>query len=222
MASLARLNFVTLGVTDLARATAFYAALGWTRSTASQAEIAFMRGDGDTGLILWSYDALAEDAALPPGRGSFGGQALAVNVPEEAYEIPLGKAATVRAGTDVTIVGVAMGVHQGLKAADELAKRGVSAEVIDLRTLVPLDRDHICKSVRKTGRLIVVDEDYNSYGVSGEIIASVVERDISSLKAPPLRVAYPDIPIPFSRPMEQWALPSAEKIVSAYDRMVKH
>ena len=84
MASLARLNFVTLGVTDLARATAFYAALGWTRSTASQAEIAFMRGDGDTGLILWSYDALAEDAALPPGRGSFGGQALAVNVPEEA------------------------------------------------------------------------------------------------------------------------------------------
>lgn len=145
-----------------------------------------------------------------------------VNVPEEAYEIPLGKAATVRAGTDVTIVGVAMGVHQGLKAADELAKRGVSAEVIDLRTLVPLDRDHICKSVRKTGRLIVVDEDYNSYGVSGEIIASVVERDISSLKAPPLRVAYPDIPIPFSRPMEQWALPSAEKIVSAYDRMVKH
>jgi len=84
MASLARLNFITLGVTDLARATAFYAALGWTRSAASQDEIAFMRGAGETGLILWSYDALAEDAALTPGRGSFGGQALAVNVPEEA------------------------------------------------------------------------------------------------------------------------------------------
>ncbi len=100
MASLARLNFVTLGVTDLARATAFYAALGWTRSTASQAEIAFMRGDGDTGLILWSYDALAEDAALPPGRGSFGGQALAVNVPEEA-DVSTALAAAEAAGSRV-------------------------------------------------------------------------------------------------------------------------
>ena len=84
MASLARLNFVTLGVSDVARATVFYVALGWERSSASQDEIAFMRGALGTGLILWSYDALAEDAALPPGRGSFGGQTLAVNVAEEA------------------------------------------------------------------------------------------------------------------------------------------
>jgi pyruvate dehydrogenase E1 component beta subunit len=145
-----------------------------------------------------------------------------VNVPEESFEIPIGKAATVRAGKDVTIVSIALGVHHALKAADELAKRNVSAEVVDLRTLAPLDRDHVRESVHKTGRLIVVDEDYNSYGMSGEIIASVVEHDVASLKAPPQRVAYPDIPIPFSRPMEQWALPSSEKIVSAYDRMVKH
>jgi pyruvate dehydrogenase E1 component beta subunit len=145
-----------------------------------------------------------------------------VNVPEESFEIPIGKAATVRTGKDVTIVSIALGVHHALKAADELAKRNVSAEVVDLRTLAPLDRDHVRESVHKTGRLIVVDEDYNSYGMSGEIIASVVEHDVASLKAPPQRVAYPDIPIPFSRPMEQWALPSSEKIVSAYDRMVKH
>ena len=78
----------------------------------------------------------------------------------------------------MTIVGIAMGVHNGLKAADKLAVKGVSAEVIDLRTLVPLDRETIRKSVAKTGRLIVVDEDYHSYGVSGEIIASVVEHDL--------------------------------------------
>ncbi len=141
-----------------------------------------------------------------------------VHVPEEVYEIPFGKAAVVREGKDVTIVGVGMGVHHGLKAADKLAKDGVHAEVIDLRTLVPLDRDTVFNSVSKTGRLIVVDEDYQSYGVTGEIIASVAERDSSVLKASPQRVAYPDIPIPFSRPMEQFALPNEDKIVSAYQK----
>ncbi len=142
-----------------------------------------------------------------------------VHVPEEAYEIPFGQAAVVREGKDVTIVGVGKGVHDGLKAADILAKDGVKAEVIDLRTLVPLDRDTVFNSVAKTGRLIVVDEDYKSYGVSGEIIASVAERDASVLKTAPQRVAYPDIPIPFARPMEQFALPDPEKIVSTYQKM---
>ena len=142
-----------------------------------------------------------------------------MHVPEEAYSIPFGKAAIVREGTDVTIVGVAMGVHNGLKAADKLAAQGVSAEVVDLRTLVPLDRDTIFKSVAKTGRLIVVDEDYLSYGMTGEIIASIAERDVSVLKASPQRVAYPDIPIPFTRPMEQFALPNADKIVLAFNEM---
>lgn len=144
-----------------------------------------------------------------------------VNVPEDGYEVPFGKAAVVREGRDLTIVGVAMGVHNGLRAAEMLAEKGVSAEVIDLRTLVPLDRDAICASVDKTGRLVVVDDDYQSYGVSGEIIATVVERNISQLKSPPQRVAHPDIPIPFSRPMEQWALPTPQKIVAAYARMLE-
>ncbi|MBK9079189.1 MAG: alpha-ketoacid dehydrogenase subunit beta [Hyphomicrobium sp.] len=142
-----------------------------------------------------------------------------VHVPEEAYAIPFGKAAVVRKGTDVTIVSVGMGVHQGLKAAEKLAAEGVQAEVIDLRTLVPLDRDTVFDSVAKTGRLIVIDEDYKSYGLSGEIIATIAERDISVLKASPQRVAYPDIPIPFARSMEQYALPNADKIVSAFRNM---
>ena len=154
------------------------------------------------------------------GMGWLGTEAGAtVDVPEESYTVPFGEAAVVRKGSDVTLVGLAMGVHNALKAADRLADKGVSAEVIDLRTLVPLDRDTVSASVAKTGRLIVVDEDYHSYGVSGEVIASVVERNISALKAPPQRVAYPDVPIPFSRPMEQFCLPNADKIIAAYERM---
>jgi acetoin:2,6-dichlorophenolindophenol oxidoreductase subunit beta len=91
--------------------------------------------------------------------------------------------------------------------------------VVDLVSLVPLDRDTIRASVAKTGRLIVVDEDYMSYGVSGEIIASVTEHDISALKAAPKRVAYPDVPIPYARVMEQFCLPNPDKIVAAFNSM---
>lgn len=154
------------------------------------------------------------------GMGWLGTEAGAtVNTPESDYTVEIGKAAVVREGSDVTIVGLAMGVHNALKAADELAKQGVSAEVVDLRSLVPLDRETIRKSVAKTGRLIVVDEDYQSFGVSGEIIATVVEHDISVLKAAPKRVAYPDVPIPFARVMEQFCLPNPQKIVAAFDEM---
>lgn len=139
--------------------------------------------------------------------------------PVDSYTVALDRAATVREGSDVTIVGLAAGVHYGLQAAKALAKEGVSAEVVDLRSLVPLDRDHVFESVKKTGRLIVVDDDYQSYGVTGEIIATIAERDVSVLKASPKRVAFPDIPIPYSRPMEQWAMPSADKIVAAYRQM---
>ncbi len=142
-----------------------------------------------------------------------------VAVPEESYVVEIGKARTVREGTDVTIVSLGAGVHHALRAAQQLEQDGVSAEVVDLRSLVPLDREHVIASVRKTGRLIVVDEDYHSYGVSGEIIASVVEHDLGMLKASPQRVAFPDIPIPFTPVMEQWALPSAEKIVAAYQNL---
>ena len=153
------------------------------------------------------------------GMGWLGTEPGSINhVPDESYTVEIGKANVVREGSDVTIVGITSGVHHGLKAAAKLAEQGVSAEVVDLRSLVPLDRETILKSVAKTGRLIVVDEDYHSYGMSGEIIASVAESGIALLSAPQ-RVAYPDIPIPFSPVMEQWALPSAEKIINAYNNM---
>jgi pyruvate dehydrogenase E1 component beta subunit len=141
-------------------------------------------------------------------------------VPDDTYTIPFGQAKIVRPGKDVTIVAISMMVHRAIEAAEALAKDGVDAEVIDLRTLVPLDRQAVIKSVAKTGRLIVVDEDYSSYGLTAEIITSVVEHDPGVLKAKPQRIAYPDIPIPYSRPMEQWALPNADKIRSAAQTML--
>jgi pyruvate/2-oxoglutarate/acetoin dehydrogenase E1 component len=154
------------------------------------------------------------------GMGWLGTEAGAtVHVPEDSYVVEIGKAQVVREGRDVTIVSLGMGVHHALKAAARLAEDGVSAEVVDLRSLVPLDRETIRTSVRKTGRLIVVDEDYMSYGVSGEVIATVVEHDISILKASPRRVAFPDVPIPFARVMEQFCLPNPDKIIAAWTEL---
>ena len=135
-------------------------------------------------------------------------------VPEEDYEIPIGKAAVVRFGTDITLVGLGVTVHHALDAAKVLEKEGMSAEVIDLRTVAPLDRETIRQSVGKTGRLLVIDDDYQSFGVSAEVIASVVEAGIP-LKAPPRRLAYPDIPVPFSPALEHHVLPNAEKALAA-------
>lgn len=139
-------------------------------------------------------------------------------VPEESYTVPIGTAAIARAGTDVTIVGVGATVHMALEAADELAREGIQAEVIDLRTIQPLDRAILCGSVRKTGRLVVVDDDFMSYGLTGEILASATDGCWSALRGPPQRVAYPDITVPFSPPMERFALPNASKVVAAVRR----
>ena len=144
----------------------------------------------------------------------------AVDVPEEPYTVPIGEAKVVREGDDVTITTVARMVYEALWAAEELEKEGIGAEVIDLRTLVPLDRDTIIKSVKKTGRLLVVDEDYRSFGMSGEIIATVVENIGNELKSMPRRVAYPDIPVPYSRVLEKHVLPNKDKIVDAAKAML--
>ncbi|WP_456394858.1 alpha-ketoacid dehydrogenase subunit beta [Thermococcus sp.] len=144
----------------------------------------------------------------------------AVEVPEEPYTVPIGEAKVVREGDDVTIATVSRMVYEALWAADELEKEGISAEVIDLRTLVPLDKETLINSVRKTGRLLVVDEDYMSYGMSGEIIATVMEKIGSELKALPRRIAYPDVPVPYSRVLERLVLPDKEKIVKTAKDMV--
>jgi pyruvate dehydrogenase E1 component beta subunit len=141
-------------------------------------------------------------------------------VPEEAYTVPLGKAVVAREGSDVTIVTVGLSVHKALDAAEQLEEEGVSAEVLDLRSLVPLDREAIIGSVAKTGRLLVVDEDYQSFGMSGEVITTAVQGAFDYLDAPPVRVATPDIPIPYSHPLEEGALPSTGRIVEAATAML--
>jgi pyruvate dehydrogenase E1 component beta subunit len=143
------------------------------------------------------------------------------DVPLEPYTIPFGKANVVREGTDVTIVSVSQMVQKALLAAQTLAQQGISAEVIDLRTLVPLDVATVVASVGKTGRLLVADEDYRSFGLSGEISAIVAERlDQIALKAPVGRLAVPDVPIPYSRPLEQYVIPQVGAIVDAARRLV--
>jgi len=133
-------------------------------------------------------------------------------VPESKYSIPLGKANIVKKGEDITFISISRMVYECLSAAKELEVEGISAEVIDLRTLVPLDTDAILSSVRKTKRVIVVDEDYQNFGMSGEIIALISENLGLSLKANPKRIAYPNTPIPYSRVLETFLLPNKDKI----------
>jgi len=121
----------------------------------------------------------------------------------------------------VTIIAVSLMVHRALDAAEALEKEGISAEVIDLRTLVPLDRRRIVNSVKKTHRLLVVDEDYLSYGFTGEIVAVVAEHALGYLDAPPKRLAVPDVPIPYSDPLEDFVRPDTAQIVAAVKELMK-
>jgi pyruvate dehydrogenase E1 component beta subunit len=141
-------------------------------------------------------------------------------VPEEPYEVPIGQAAVAREGRDLSIVTISLSVQHALDAAEQLAGDGIEAEVVDLRSLKPLDRDTVLESVGKTGRLLVVDEDYKSFGMTGEIAATVAETDPGMLKAPVARLAVPDTPIPYARPLEYYVLPTAEKILDASRRLV--
>jgi len=137
------------------------------------------------------------------------------DVPEEEYLIPFGVAEVKRAGTDVTVVAIASRVQEALAAAETLTKEGVSVEVIDPRTLVPLDKETILASVAKTGRLVVVEEAHRTCGAAAEIAAIVAEEGFWNLKAPIKRLAVPDVHIPFSPPLEKLMYPTASTIVSA-------
>lgn len=135
-------------------------------------------------------------------------------VPEAPYTVPFGVARVVREGRDVTVVTLSQMVHKAVAAAEQLERQGCSVEVIDLRTLVPLDRDTVLRSVAKTGRLVVADEDYLQFGLSGEMAALVAENlDTLVLKAPVRRLGVPGVPIPYSRPLEHAVIPSVERIV---------
>jgi pyruvate dehydrogenase E1 component beta subunit len=143
-------------------------------------------------------------------------------VPEAQYTIPFGQARIVREGSDLSIVTLSQMVQKSVLAAEQLAAQGISAEVIDLRTLVPLDRATVLQSVAKTGRLLIADEDYLSYGLSGEIAALVAENlDRVRLKAPVRRLAVPDVPIPFSRPLETFAIPQVDDLVAGAHALMR-
>ena len=143
-------------------------------------------------------------------------------VPEEAYTIPFGQARAVREGKDVTIVTLSQMVHKAVLAAGVLEKDGIGAEVIDLRTLVPLDVDAVVRSVKKTGRLLIADEDYLNFGLTGEIAALVAERlDSVALRSPVRRLGVPGVPIPYSRPLEQFAIPQVNGIADACRELIR-
>jgi pyruvate dehydrogenase E1 component beta subunit len=129
--------------------------------------------------------------------------------------LPIGKARIARAGNDVTIVAWSMGMSYALKAAEELAGEGIEAEVIDLRTLKPMDTDTIVASVLKTGRCVTVEEGWAQSGVGAEIAARLMEHAFDYLDAPVLRVTGKDVPMPYAANLEKLALPSVAEVVEA-------
>lgn len=140
---------------------------------------------------------------------------LSADIPDEDYLVPLGKADVKRAGTDVTIVAIAGAVPQALAAAEQLAANGISAEVIDLRSIVPMDRETILASVAKTGHLVVADPAPEMGSVASEISAVVAQEGFWDLQGPIARVTTPHVHIPFSAGLEQSLYPTAEKIAAA-------
>lgn len=147
---------------------------------------------------------------------------LKEEVQDDEYWIPFGVARTHREGTDVTIVAISSSVQEALAAANELAEEGISVEVVDPRTLVPLDKQAILKSVAKTGRLVVVEPAHRTCGAAGEIAALVAEEVFDSLKAPIVRLAAPDMQIPFSPALEKQMYPNKADIIAAVRRVTQN
>jgi pyruvate dehydrogenase E1 component beta subunit len=136
-------------------------------------------------------------------------------VPEDDYLVPIGKSKIQRPGTDVTIVTYSKMLEVSLKAADKLAKEGIEAEVVDLRSLRPLDMEPVLESFRKTNRAIIAEEGWRSYGVGSEIAARIYEEAFDYVDAPIRRVAQKEVPLPYNRTLEQMALPQVEDVVQA-------
>lgn len=147
-----------------------------------------------------------EHATLYQSRGE---------VPDGDYLVPIGKSNVARPGKDVTIITYSKMLETSLKAADQLAKEGIEAEVVDLRTLRPLDMDPVIESFKKTNRAVVVEEGWKSYGIGAEITARIYEEAFDYVDAPIKRVAQMEVPLPYNQTLEQMALPKAEDVVSA-------
>lgn len=144
-----------------------------------------------------------------------------MEVPEEPYTIPLGKAAVKRPGSDLTIVAWSFMVSKAMEAATELQKKGISAEVVDLRTVSPLDEETILSSVGKTGKLLVLQETYRHCSVATDVSALVAEKGFDSLDAPIVLVTAKDVPVPFAPVLENYVLPQTEGVIAAAEKLVK-
>jgi pyruvate dehydrogenase E1 component beta subunit len=147
-----------------------------------------------------------ENATLYQSRGE---------VPEGDYVIPLGQSAIQRPGKDVTIVTYSKGLEISMKAAEELVKDGIEAEIVDLRSLRPLDMGPVIESFKKTNRAVIVEEGWKSYGVGAEISSRIYEQAFDYVDAPVLRVAQKEVPLPYNRALEQSALPQPSDVVAA-------
>jgi pyruvate/2-oxoglutarate/acetoin dehydrogenase E1 component len=142
------------------------------------------------------------------------------DVPDGDYTVPLGKARVAREGRQVSVITYAAMVHAALEAAETLAKEGIDLEVLDLRTLLPLDREAIAATVKKTNRVIILHEDVRTGGIAGEVAAIINEEAFDWLDAPIVRITARDTPVPFSPPLEEWFLPKAEDVVREARRMM--
>jgi pyruvate dehydrogenase E1 component beta subunit len=136
-------------------------------------------------------------------------------VPEGDYVVPIGRSKVQRPGKDVTIVTYSKGLEISMKAAEELAKGGVEAEIVDLRSLRPLDMDAVIESLKKTNRVVVVEEGWKSFGVGAEVSARIYEQAFDYMDAPVRRVAQKEVPLPYNRRLEQSALPQVEDVIAA-------
>jgi 2-oxoisovalerate dehydrogenase E1 component beta subunit len=144
------------------------------------------------------------------------------DIPTDDYTVPLGKARVARAGRHVSVITYAAMVHTALEAAETLAKEGIEIEVIDLRTLLPLDRQAIADTVKKTNRVIILHEDVRTGGIAGEVAAIINEEAFDYLDAPIVRITSKDTPVPFSPPLEEWFLPNAGDVVREAKRLVSY
>jgi pyruvate dehydrogenase E1 component beta subunit len=162
-------------------------------------------------LLYGSKGARAESGAVDATR----------DVPDEDYTVPLDKAAVRGEGTDVTLIGWLLMLHYASQAREKLAATGVSAEVIDLRSLSPIDYETIGASVQKTGRVVIVEEGPRTGGVSAELAAGITERFGESLRCPIVRVASPDVPVPFTPVLENAYRPDVQRIMEACERVMQ-
>ncbi len=136
-------------------------------------------------------------------------------VPEGDYIVPIGKSAIQRAGRDVTIITYSKMLEISMKAADQLAREGIETEIVDLRTLRPLDMEPVFDSIKKTNRAVIVEEGWKSYGVGAEVSARIYEQIFDYIDAPIRRVAQKEVPLPYNRTLEQMALPQVEDVIAA-------